>query len=233
MLPVFTNRHVAVTGGTGALGAAIVGPLLEAGAIVHVPCLDVHELRTFEYKDHDRIRVVTGIDLTNEDAASGFFGRLPELWASIHAAGGFAMHAITDTSLAEFRRLFEMNATTCFLSCREAVKKMRASGRGGRIVNVTARPALLPAGGMVAYTTAKAAVASLTQCLAEELREEQIWVNAVVPSIMDTPANRRAMPDANHNRWPTVTDVAATVLFLASPDNAVTRGALVPVYGPN
>ncbi len=84
---------------------------------------------------------------------------------------------------------------------------------------------------MVAYSTSKAGVASLTQCLAEELAPDGIWVNAVVPSIMDTPANRAAMPGADHSAWPSVGDVAHTIAFLASPDNAVTRGALVPVYG--
>ena len=84
---------------------------------------------------------------------------------------------------------------------------------------------------MVAYAAAKAAVLSITQTLAEELRDEQIWVNAVIPSIMDTPANREALPDADHDRWPMVSDVAATMAFLASPLNRSTRGALVPVYG--
>ena len=98
-------------------------------------------------------------------------------------------------------------------------------------MNVGARPALVPAGGMVAYSTSKAGVVSLTQCLSEELAGDGIWVNAVVPSIMDTPGNRAAMPDADHAAWPSVADVARTVAFLASPDNAVTRGAVVPVYG--
>jgi NAD(P)-dependent dehydrogenase (short-subunit alcohol dehydrogenase family) len=84
---------------------------------------------------------------------------------------------------------------------------------------------------MTAYAAAKAAVASLTLSLAEELAAERIWVNAVVPSTMDTPANRRAMPKADFARWPKVEEVAATIALLASPQNAVTRGALVPVYG--
>ena len=108
---------------------------------------------------------------------------------------------------------------------------MRSGGDGGCIVNVAARPALQPVGGMIAYTTAKAAVASLTQCLAEEVRGDGIRVNAILPSILDTPANRRAMPDADFDRWPKPAEVARTISFLASPDNRLTSGALVPVFG--
>ena len=106
-------------------------------------------------------------------------------------------------------------------------------GGGGRIVNVAARPGLewRTGAGMVVYAASKAAVAALTAALAEEVAKDGILVNAVAPSIMDTPANRRAMPKADYNLWPKVEEVAATILFLASPDNRVTRGAIVPVYG--
>jgi NAD(P)-dependent dehydrogenase (short-subunit alcohol dehydrogenase family) len=89
----------------------------------------------------------------------------------------------------------------------------------------------VPAGGMIAYSTSKAAVASITQCLADELKSDRILVNAVVPSIMDTPANRNAMPDAKFDNWPKVNQVARAIAFLAGPENALTSGALVPVYG--
>jgi NAD(P)-dependent dehydrogenase (short-subunit alcohol dehydrogenase family) len=122
-----------------------------------------------------------------------------------------------------------MNATTCFLCCREAARTLR--GRDGRIVNVTAKPVLVPAAQMSAYAASKAAVAALTRSLAEELAGSRIWVNAVVPSIIDTAANRAAMPDADHDAWPKPDEIAETIAFLASPQNAVIRGALVPVYG--
>ena len=106
-------------------------------------------------------------------------------------------------------------------------------GGGGRIVNVSARAGLewRSGAGMAAYTASKAAVAALTAALAEEVAKDGILVNAVAPSIMDTPANRQAMPKADYAAWPKVEEVAATILFLASPDNRVTRGAVVPVYG--
>src|SRR5262249_56756715 len=104
------------------------------------------------------------------------------------------------------------------------------TGKGGRIVNTAARPGLeLRTGaGMVAYAASKAAVVSLTVALAEEVAKDGILVNAVAPSTMDTPANRAAMPKADYSAWPKVADVAATILFLASPDNKVTRGGVAP-----
>jgi len=110
---------------------------------------------------------------------------------------------------------------------------MRRIKSGGRIVNVAARPALewRSGAGMAAYTASKAAVAALTVALSEEVAKDDILVNAVAPSILDTAANREAMPKANHAVWPKVEEVAQTILFLASPANRVTRGAVVPVYG--
>ncbi len=124
-----------------------------------------------------------------------------------------------------------MNLISCMLCCRAAVGAM--AGAGGRIVNVAARPGLewRTGAGMTAYTASKAAVAAFTAALAEEVAKDGILVNAVAPSIMDTPANRQAMPKADFTLWPTVEDVAATIMFLASPDNRVSRGGIVPVYG--
>jgi NAD(P)-dependent dehydrogenase (short-subunit alcohol dehydrogenase family) len=141
------------------------------------------------------------------------------------------MSRIDDTKMADLKKMLAMNTLSAFLCCREAIKSMR--GRGGRIVNVSAQAGAEPrrGSGMAAYTVSKAAVAALTLSLAEEVAGEGIWVNAVVPSIMDTEANRRAMPKADPAKWPKPDEVAATVLFLASPLNTVTRAALVPVYG--
>ncbi len=232
----FDSLHVVVTGGAGALGSAVVGALAEEGAIIHIPALNAEEAERSPHKGHARVDIAPNIDLADEAQVEAYYTDLPALWASIHVAGGFAMSPIASTSLADFRKQIDMNLATCFLCCREAVKKIRAGTRSGgsgegRIVNVSAKPALVPAGGMAAYSCAKAGVAALTQGLAEELRDERIWVNAVVPSIMDTRANRRSMPDADHDKWPRLDEVALSVVFLASPENRVTRGALVPVYG--
>jgi NAD(P)-dependent dehydrogenase (short-subunit alcohol dehydrogenase family) len=227
----FTGRHVVVTGGTGALGCAVVERLIECEATCHVPCRKEADLERYPFRDHAQVRIAMGVELADEKAVERLYAPLGELWASIHVAGGYTMAPIAQTSLADFRRMMDTNAVTCFLCCREAVKKIRASGKGGRIVNVAARPALRPAGGRTAYAASKASVVAITLGLAEEVAAEGIWVNAVVPSIMDTPANRLAMPHADSSKWAKVEEVAATIAFLASSQNAVTRGALVPVYG--
>lgn len=223
------GREAVVTGGTGALGTAVVGTLLDQGAVVHVPCFSAEELRRFPYKEHEAVRLHEGLDLRRESDAKRLFEATTTLYASVHLAGGFAMGPIASTSLETWNDLMLLNATTCFLCCREAVKSMR--GGEGRIVNVAARPVLVPTGNMTAYSASKAAVAALTSSLAEELAQSAIWVNAVVPSIIDTEVNRAAMPKADHGAWPKPKEIADTIAFLASPRNTVTRGALVPVYG--
>ena len=226
----FSGRDVVVTGATGELGEAVARHLLGAGATVHVPVRHPDKARAL-FAGADRVRVATVPDLGDEAAVGAFYAGLPPIWASIHCAGGFTMSRIDETPLSDLRKMLDMNAISAFLCCREAVKAMR--GRGGRIVNVAAQPGVEPrrGGGMAAYAASKAAVAAITLALAEEVAGDGIWVNAVVPSIMDTEANRSAMPNADHAKWPKLADVAATIAFLASPQNAVTRAALVPVYG--
>jgi NAD(P)-dependent dehydrogenase (short-subunit alcohol dehydrogenase family) len=227
----YRDRHVIVTGGTGALGAAVVGALVDAGATCHVPYVVAAEADRFALRQHERVKLVAMSDLGDEADVARLFGGVDQLWASIHLVGGFAMAQVAQTTKAELMKQLEMNLVTAFLCSRGAVNAM--SGRGGRIVNVAARPALEPrsGAGMAAYTASKAAVVAFTIALAEEVAKLGILVNAVAPSTMDTPANRTAMPKADHAAWPKVEEVAATILFLASPQNAVTRGAIVPVYG--
>ena len=235
----FAGNHVVVTGGTGALGRAVVGALRAANAVCHVPNLVAAELDGFPFTADAGVHIVRQIDVADETAVKRFYDALPPLWASIHLAGGFAMAPIAEISAADFTAQFHMNALSCFLCSAAAVAAFRArtaSGSGapgGRIVNVSARPAIEPrlGAGMTAYTASKSAVAALTQALAQELTDEQIWVNAVAPSILDTPANRAAMPEADHSRWVSPADLAALIIFLASPDNRATRGAVIPVYG--
>ncbi|MBV8938018.1 MAG: SDR family oxidoreductase [Alphaproteobacteria bacterium] len=235
----FTGTHIVVTGGTGALGRAVIGRLRGANAICHVPNLIAAELDGFPFAGDTGVRIVRDVDVADEGAVKQFYGALPPLWASIHLAGGFAMAPILEISAADFTAQFRMNTLSCFLCSAAAVAAFRArtasggGAPGGRIVNVAARPALEPrlGAGMTAYTASKSAVAALTQALAQELTEEQIWVNAVAPSILDTPANRTAMPDADYSRWVSPADAADVIVFLASPENRVTRGAVIPVYG--
>lgn len=226
----FRDRHVIVTGGAGALGTAVVTQLIEAGAKCHVPTINEAEAARFRLRDHRQVAVTVTGSLADEAGIDRLYRGVTPLWASIHIAGGFAAGPLRDTEVATIRQQFEMNLLSCMLCCRAAVRAMTG---GGRIVNVAARPALewRSGAGVTAYTVSKAGVAALTAALAEEVAKDNILVNAVAPSIMDTVANRQAMPKADFALWPKVEDVAATIAFLASPDNKVTRGGIVPVYG--
>ena len=232
----FRDRHIVVSGGAGALGSAVVEALAAAGAICHVPCLHEAEKQSCRLQESKNVRLAVAGNLADEAVVARFYQGIAPLWASIHIAGGFAMAPMRDTTAALLRQQLDMNFVSCALCCRAAVTAMSnntMAGSGGRIVNVTARPGLewRSGAGMVAYTASKAAVAALTAALAEEVAKDGILVNAVAPSIMDTPANRVAMPKADYALWPKVEEVAATIVFLVSPENRVTRGAIVPVYG--
>jgi NAD(P)-dependent dehydrogenase (short-subunit alcohol dehydrogenase family) len=223
------GRQVVITGGSGALGAAVIAALRARGAVLHLPVVEPG--RPAHLPDDADVRVTPGVSLTDEAAVERFYGALPSLWGSIHVAGGFAMQPIAELRLADYERMHALNGVTCLLSCREAVRAMRRAGGGGRIVNVTSRSALAPSAGSLAYTASKAEVAAITQALAAEVLADGILVNAVAPSIMDTPANRAAMPGADFASWPTTAQVAETIAFLVSPANALTSGTIVPVYG--
>ena len=226
----FRNRHVVVTGGTGALGTAVVEALVGAGATCHVPYLVEGEAQHFRLRDNPSVKLSKAGDLADEAVVSRVYEGIAPLWASIHIAGGFAFGALREAETATIRQQIDMNFVSCALCCRAAV---RAMSGGGRIVNVSARAGLewRTGANMAPYTAAKAAVAALTVALSEEVAKDGILVNAVAPSIMDTAANRNSMPKADHALWPKVEEVAATIAFLASPENRVTRGAVVPVYG--
>lgn len=221
------GRQVVVTGGAGALGRAVVQAFVDAGAAVHVPVRGRAPVDGVA-----GVRYVPGIDLTDEKAVATFYAGLPgALWASVHVAGGFAMAGITETTLADLRAQLDMNLTSAFLCCREAVRRFRLGSGCGRLVNVASRAALQVAGGKTGYTLSKAGVVALTQALADELAGEGILVNAVAPGTIDTAANRAAMPGADAGRFVPPDEIASVILWLASPDNRVGSGAVLPVYG--
>ena len=223
-----SGKTYVVTGGTGFLGAAIVNRLLRGNADVHVAWWLEEELARVDFADRVTFHQA---NLAEESDVEALFGSIDGLYGSIHTAGGFAMAPIAEVTLEDFNAMMMLNAGTAFLCCREAINAMRRAGGGGRIVNVAARPALEPVGGMIAYTTSKAAVASMSQCLAKEVLEEGILLNAIAPSLIDTPPNRAAMPDADHASWPTPEEIAATCVALAAPSNTLVSGSITPVYG--
>ena len=227
------DREIVVTGGRGALGKAVVARLARAGARITLPVRAASDVAATEAAWGDLAPRVTALDVTDEDGVDALFAEFGEgrrLWGSVHLVGAFRWAGLEDAPGSVFDEMFALNARTCYLASRAAAAAMRRSGAGGRIVNVTARPGLVPSTGasMVAYAGAKAAVAAMTVAMSEELAPHGIWVNAVAPSIMDTPRNRREMPDADHEAWPTPDEVAETIAFLVSPANGSYTGRSDP-----
>jgi len=223
--------QVVITGGTGALGTAVAKALVEAGAHCHVPAIESSV--PADRFPKDGVSVTTGIDLSNEDSVSGFYAGLPAIHAVVNIAGGFAWAPIADSPAKVLQQQLSMNLVSCVLSCREAVANFRKAGKGGHIVNISARPALNPRQGanMTAYTASKAAVAAFTVALAEELKAENISVIALAPSTIDTPTNRADMPKADHASWVKPTAIAELIAAHLGLSETINSGALIPVYG--
>ena len=226
------DRHVVVTGGTGALGAAVVLKFIEAGAVCHIPAIESTP-PSGRLPDSKQINIAANIDLSDEASVDGFYARLPPLHAVVNIAGGFAYAPIADSTAKVLHQQISMNLVSCVLSCRAAVANFRQGGKGGHIVNISARPALNPRQGanMTAYTASKAAVAAFTVALAEELKNENISAIALAPSTLDTPANRKDMPNAKHDTWVKPSAIAELIVAHCSLSETINSGALMPVYG--
>ncbi len=230
-----TGQVAVVTGGTGALGQAITGTLLEAGATVAIPYAVPEERSALEARLAPELRArlhAAAADVTDEGAFGKFvqsvrdrYGRVDAL---VNGVGGFAGGDLVSTPLAEWERLMALNLTSAVIGCRAVLPAMIAARRG-RIVSIASRAVIPPQGGFIAYTVSKAAVITLTQGLAQEVKAHGITVNAVLPSTMDTPANRRAMPDADRSGWVSTQDVARVVAFLVGDGAAAVTGAAVTV----
>ena len=230
-----SGRVAIVTGGAGALGGAVTSRLLGDGAQVAVP------LELAAHGDALRGRVAPSardrlfmdvVDATDLDAMIGFadavarrYGRVDILVAIV---GGFAGGALIETDRATWDRMLAMNLTATFAAARAVVPHMVTAGRG-RVVTIGSRAVVRPGPGIIAYTTAKAGVIAFTQSLARELQVNGITVNAILPSTMDTPANRAAMPDSDRQGWVPVESVADVIAFLVSDRSAHVTGALLPV----
>ena len=230
-----TGRVAILTGGAGALGQAVSARLLAAGAVVCVPYVvprEVERLRAQTPADRLPRLYTEEVDVMDESAFGGFVQRVLDrhrrVDVLVNIVGGFAPGDLASTSLAEWRRMMDLNLTSVVIACRGVLPAM-TTGRHGRIVNISSRAVLAPAGGFIAYTVGKAAVITLTQALAQEVRPHGITVNTVLPSTMDTPANRKAMPDADRSGWVSTEAVAAVIAFLASDEAAAVSGAAVPV----
>ena len=222
-----SERVIAVTGGHGVLGRAVVEAALADG--LKVAIIDHASGQTAP----DGVLELGGVDLTDPasaakaiDAVAAHFGRLDAL---LNIAGGFVWQTTEDPEPA-WARMFALNLTTALNASRAALPHLKRSDEG-RIVNVGANGAIRAAAGMGAYAASKSGVHRLTEALAEELKSSSVTVNAVLPSILDTGQNRKDMPDADPAKWVQPSDLARVMLFLASPESRAVTGALIPVTG--
>ncbi len=233
----FSDRVVMVTGAAGNLGSAVAQAFQAAGAkLVLVDRAADRLQRLFpDLVDSPNYFLATSVDMTDADAVEAMvdeaikrFGRVDVL---ANTVGGFrAGTPVHETSFETWDFLLNLNARTVFTASRAIIPHMLRQG-SGRIVNVAARAALKGGARMAAYSVSKSGVMRLTESMAAELKKDGINVNCVLPGTIDTPQNRKAMPNANHSRWVKPADIADVILFLASDAASAVQGAAIPVYG--
>ncbi len=231
-LMTLTGKVVAVTGGSGQLGTAVVRAALSAGAAV--ASLD-HAASPRDPAALKGALALGGFDLAEPDAAAHALEQVVKqlggLDALVNVAGTFRFEKLADGGLETWDLLYRVNLRTAVSASRAALPHLLRRG-GGRIVNVGALAAAnRAASGMGAYTASKAGVLKLTEALAAELKDHNITVNAVLPSTIDTPANRADMPKADFSRWVAPSDLASVIVFLLSDEARAVTGALIPVAG--
>ncbi|HET8882357.1 MAG TPA: SDR family NAD(P)-dependent oxidoreductase [Solimonas sp.] len=220
------GKIVAVTGGLGALGRAVAQAAAAAGATVIA-------IDRVDGTPPSGVEASPALDLGDADATAKAFAAIAarhgRIDALVNIAGGFRWETVADGALDSWDALYQINLRTAVSACRATLPHLPA--KGGRIVNVGAAGAVKAAAGMGAYAASKAGVMRLTEALAEELKKRDVTVNAVLPSIIDTPANRKDMPDADFASWVTPTALADVIVFLLSERAAAVTGALIPVVG--
>jgi NAD(P)-dependent dehydrogenase (short-subunit alcohol dehydrogenase family) len=218
---------VLVAGGTGALGTAVVRELVDAGYSVVATWIVPEERERLASLAVELVEA----DLFDAAAAERAVAVVDDLEAVVNLVGGFsAGQRVHETDPEDFERMIRLNLTPAFMLARAAMPRMVDRG-GGAFVGVSARPALRPFAGAAGYITGKAAVLAFIQALDAEYRDGGVRCNAILPSVIDTPANRAAQPDADWSRWVPPEEIAKVVRFLVSEESAPTSGAAIPVYG--
>jgi NAD(P)-dependent dehydrogenase (short-subunit alcohol dehydrogenase family) len=221
---------VLVAGGTGALGGAVLRELLDSGYEVSSTWLVDRERERIESDLGDRVSLIQA-DLFDDDAAEAAVQAVPDLEAVVNLVGGFAAGPkVHETSSEEFARLIRLNVEPAFRLAHTAMPRLVERG-GGAFVGVSARPALRPFPGAAGYAAGKAALLTFIQALDVEYKGDGVRCNAILPSVIDTPANRAATPDADFSKWVPPEQIARVIRFLVSDDSAPISGAAIPVYG--
>ncbi|WP_340053233.1 SDR family NAD(P)-dependent oxidoreductase [Pseudomonas sp. JAI120] len=227
------GRVVAVTGAFGILGMAVAEEIVRQGGRVAMIDRAAEPAGVLPAILADAL-LLGNIDLTSYESAQKAIGQivseLGALDALVNIAGGFRWETLADGDLSSWDFLYAINLRTAATASKAALGALLESSTG-RIVNIGAGAALKSGMGMGAYAASKAGVARLTESLSEELKDKGVTVNAVLPSIIDTPQNRSDMPDAEFDRWVKPSDLAAVIAFLLSPQASAVTGALIPVSG--
>ena len=220
----YQGRAVMVFGAAGALGAGLAAAFAAAGA-------SVTGVDRAEPQGDGRLAGIRyqAADVADDDALRALFDAGTAPWAVLNTVGGFAgRRPLAELDLAELTGQIQLNLVTAALINKHALRVMRPAGEG-RIVHTASRAAVVTAGSGFAYSVSKLGVLRLVEMAADEVRGTRITVNCVVPSIIDTPANRAAIPGADYAAWPKVPDLARTYAFLAAPSSGIVNGAAIPV----
>lgn len=223
MTDMLAGKTIAVTGAAGVLGGAVIKALVAHGA--KVVAIDYAK----EIAPAGQAADYAGVDLADASAAAALFSQAGKLDGLVNVAGGFNWVTVADSPAEEWERLFRLNVLTTVNACKAALPVLEANG--GAIVNVGAAATAKAGAGMGPYTASKSAVSRLTEALAEESKDKGVRVNAVLPTIIDTPTNRADMPDAEFDRWVQPSALAEVIAFLLSDRASAVTGALVPVSG--
>ncbi len=231
----FAEKIVIIPGGTGALGRHVTRAFLEEGAKVAVSFFVDAELPELKELLGDLISSMKAykVDVTSETEVSRFVSDVLQEFGAIdilvNVVGGYMGGTpVTETTLKDWDFMMNLNLKSAFLCCREAVPHMEKRGQG-RIINISSQSGLEGEEGHAAYSASKAGVIRLTESLADELEGKGVNVNCIMPSIIDTPANREAMPNADFDEWPKPWEVAQVILFLASEEAKLLHGSSIPV----
>jgi NAD(P)-dependent dehydrogenase (short-subunit alcohol dehydrogenase family) len=223
-----SGRTVMVLGGRGALGRAVVARLRADGAsVVAADARPPGDDSAFDAAD---LRHVT-VDVLDEGSVSAALAAVPTPMAVVNVVGGYAPpQAVPDLDISVLRQQFELNLVSATIVTKHAMPLLAAQG-GGAVVHTASRVAVLSGEGSFSYSVTKLGVVRLVEAAAAEGRQGGVRVNCILPSIIDTPANRAALPEADHDQWPKPDQLAAVLSFLVSDDAALISGAAIPVYG--
>lgn len=225
------KRQVLITGATGGLGSGVVQYFLAAGYDVLAADVRPEAEDWQERLGYPQNLTYVSLNVTNPEAVRQLAGELEDsgLDVLVNLVGGFQMAGLHEAPVADLEKMLELNVKSTYVMSQGLLSLLKRSS-SGRIINVGARQALLGGPNATAYALSKAAVVNFTQSLAAELKSSSVTVNAVVPSTIDTPANRRDMPEADFEAWVQPADLAAVIGFLAGESARAVSGAVIPVY---